>query len=141
MIKGKIKFRGGKKLARNMKKLGGVVSNRIGNKALTAGAQPMITEAKSRAPFDSSIDDGVHIRENISSMVIPDARSHFPFDNAVVIRPFGVDVYYWKFNEIGGLRTPATRFLTKSFDSQKRATVRAILASLKRDVQAEINKL
>lgn len=144
MIKGTIKFKGGRALQKKLKvldsKLKGV-STDIGNAALLAGAQPIIDNAKSRAPIDSTIDDNVHIRDNIGARVVKNPRNHFPFDNAVIIRPFGPAVYYWRFNEFGGLKTRAVRFMTLAFDSQKRNTLKEIRNSLIKNIDQEIKKL
>lgn len=143
MIRGTIKVEGLKeatdKLRQVEKKMVKQKRN-PGRKALASGAQIMVDEAKRLAPYDSSINDGIHIRENIGmrSVRTPEV---YGLSEVFFLKPFGFDVYYWRFNEFGGLRTEALRFMTKAFDTKKMEFLKVFAREYKQEIEQIIREV
>jgi HK97 gp10 family phage protein len=122
MIKGSIKISGLKTLKKNAAKLTKELSGAAAEKALVAASDVIGAQAKSNAPYDSSIDDGVHIRDNIRTVVEPNPDV-YGMAAITYLKPFDINVFYWWFNEFGTIHIAPARFMTSAFDTKKRAAL------------------
>jgi HK97 gp10 family phage protein len=139
-----VKIKGLKELEKRLKALPkNVAGSNLLGKALRKGANVIRDEAKATAPYDPTIEDGVHVRNQIKVRRDPNPKKK-GHNEIMYVKPVYTKkypVYYWRFLEFGTAKMPATRFMTKAFENKKFEALRVFMVSLDKLITKEARKL
>ena len=131
-------------LERRLKKLPKEVAGKnLLGRALRKAANVIRDDARNRAPYDASIQDDVHIRDQIKVRRDPNPmrKGH---NEIMYVKPFFTKkypVFYWRFLEFGTSKMPATRFMTKAFENTKFEALDTFKIELGKIIKREAKKL
>jgi len=96
-------------------------------------------QAIENAPRDPTPDD-INIEDEIK--VRRDPNPKLQGQNEIMyVKPFKKNVFYWRFVELGTIKQPGQRFLTKAYDQKKMEAVRAFMENLSKAIIRETKKL
>lgn len=125
-----LKITGAKELEEALRGFGPRFTNRLGNKALKAGAQPIVDEAKRKVPVRTG-----QLRDSITSVV---ARTREPAQKKVKIGFLYPAARRAHFTEFGTANQPAQPFLRPALDTQAQAAIDEITKTLRDGLDKEV---
>jgi|18_taG_2_1085343.scaffolds.fasta_scaffold00622_10 HK97 gp10 family phage protein len=134
-----VEILGLKELDRKIRQLTRATGKNFLSPALRKGANVIRDQAIENAPRDPTPDD-INIEDEIK--VRRDPNPKLQGQNEIMyVKPFKKNVFYWRFVELGTIKQPGQRFLTKAYDQKKMEAVRAFMENLSKAIIRETKKL